>query len=245
MTRTIPLKNYRVTITDTGYQTHEHAPLNVWCEVTRTEDNQEVWSGYQHHDPARLNMLPAILARAFPPSMMGYPGLFIGEGFALCHACGIASLQNRHDDDPGQFTIDWSYQDSTGGLSCDACGGWAYDPHCPECGKYESDLETALVYNDSGDHCVCRQCIADALTRTRMIDRCPYSQTDLGAQHYAHSTRAHLIAPGTYELSNCWYADTYRTPAANELAPASVIDRRTRPNSWSRGTTVYTTPEGA
>lgn len=219
MPRTIPLHSYRVHISDDGYQTHANAPLNIWCEVTRTDPydrktRQDVWSGYVTYDPARLNMLPAILESAFPRGMNGYPGLFVGDGYALCPDCGRASLRDRHSDaDNLSFTIDWSVSDQLSGMTCDGCGEWIYEPSCGECGRDESELPTDLVYNDSGDRCVCRDCIAEALTRTRTISRSPSYDP-----RWIHTTRAQLTAPGVYELTNCWFAGTYKTARAQERA---------------------------
>lgn len=226
MPRTIPLHSYRVHISDEGYQTHANAPLNIWCEVTQTnpydrKTRQDVWSGYVTHDPARLNMLPTILESAFPRGMNGYPGLFVGDGYALCPDCGRAALSDRDSDaDELTFAIDWARSDNLSGMTCDGCGEWICEPSCGECGRDESDLPTDLVYNDSGDRCVCRDCIAEALLRTRereqgrtVIWRGSYRQGEPDEQH-EHRTQAHVIAPGVYELTNAWFAGTYKTARA-------------------------------
>jgi len=223
MPRTIPLHSYRVHISDDGYQTHANAPLNIWCEVTRTDPydrktRQDVWSGYVTHDPVRLNMLPEILDDAFPRGINGYPGLFVGDGYALCPDCGRAALSDRHSDaDDLTFAIDWSVSDQLSGMTCDGCDQWIYEPSCGECGRDESDLPTELVYNDSGDRCICRDCLAEALTRTRTIERNLEPPAYVDA-YLEHRTQAHATAPGVYELTNCRFAGTYKTAGAQARA---------------------------
>lgn len=148
----------------------------------------------------------------------GYPALFIASGCELvCVECGISELIESWQDDIGasdgnlEYHVDDAYHDRPTGESCSWCNEWIFEPFCAECGTNQSELAephrmtgNRLEYSDDGGHCVCRQCIHDALLRTRGSDRDPFH--DYQPEHRTHAT---VVAPQTYELSNCWFAGIY------------------------------------
>jgi hypothetical protein len=206
---------YTVTIEDesswrpSSFSEAQHA-------YTMTEDQPhygqsvEVGSGYLDActlDTPQPELMRSLFERHFHArGHGGYPALFVGDGDYCCVSCGLDALLDEDDDQELTYTVDWASSDNLSGMWCDRCNEWIYEPSCGDCGKDESELgETnRLEDNLSGDHCVCRDCIAQALLRTRgsACDRFHEYQPE-------KRTQAHLIATHAYELTNCWFSGTY------------------------------------
>lgn len=205
---------YTLTVDEpTFYAWNDGNPTHFW--TLRDGNGNECGSG-SFDGPIPDDAMASVASSTFTRfGHGGYPGLFLSDGGAYCVECGLSILLNNDNDTDLEYTVDWAQGDNPSGMSCDACSGWIYEPFCADCGTDESELgnDNSLEYNVSGDRCVCRNCIAHALVRTRYTERngCDYAYND------RHDTQAVLIGTHAYELTNAWFAGTYGTGGYNAL----------------------------
>lgn len=164
-------------------------------------------------------MRETIYRKVFTKSYDGYPSLFISDGYALCYECGIKSLVA--DEDPRLVHyVEWSYADQLAGMTCDNCDQYIYEPHCGNCHRDESEtLERCkgLLYNNSGDRCMCRECIAEGLDRSNHIG----DKKLLPGRIFAER-----LAPDVYKVTNTCYDGIY----GDGQAVCDYI--RAQPRAW-------------
>lgn len=107
----------------------------------------------------------------------GYPHAYVGDGFLLCPTCVLKQVkeftndpENPYDNcgvDPEQMTCQLFVYGETpqSGDACDNCYEYipGVEPYCGEC----SSTDKPLISSDSGEHMLCRDCIADRIVKTR------------------------------------------------------------------------------